>query len=159
MDSPPPWVDSGVVKESRENQDPQEPFPLRVRIVQIFFLALGVIATLLLAWWQYERWQSTSGSFQNLGYALQWPIFGIFLVVTYRKYIEYERERLRGDDEAAVEKYAEDQLTEVPEDFLAPTAKQRPEAAEIFEDHRRRDARSAPLPAQDERRKRQADEG
>lgn len=159
MDSPPPWVDSGVVKESRENQDPQEPFPLRVRIVQIIFLALGVIATLLLAWWQYERWQSTSGSFQNLGYALQWPIFGIFLIVTYRKYIEYERERLLGDDEAAAEKYAEDQLTEVPEDFLAPSATRESETAEVFEDHRRRDARSAPLPAQEERRKRQANEG
>src|SRR5699024_3141968 len=83
----------------------------------------------------------------------------IFLVVTYRKYIEYERERLLGDDEAAVEKYAEDQLTEVPEDFLAPTAKQRPEAAEVFEDHRRREARSAPLPAQEDRRQRQSDEG
>ncbi|GAB3500511.1 hypothetical protein GCM10027521_53380 [Amycolatopsis cihanbeyliensis] len=31
-----------------------------------------------LAWWQWERFASASGSFQNLGYVLQWPLFGLF---------------------------------------------------------------------------------
>jgi hypothetical protein len=31
-----------------------------------------------LAWWQWERFSSASGTFQNLGYVLQWPLFGLF---------------------------------------------------------------------------------
>ena len=27
-----------------------------------------------LAWWQWTRYESASGTFQNLGYALQWPV-------------------------------------------------------------------------------------
>lgn len=133
------------MKNSRDHQDPEKLFPLRVRIVQIFFLVLAVVLTLLLAWWQYDRWQSSSGSFQNLGYALQWPMFGIFLIVSYRKYIHYEKERLLGNEEAAVQENPEGQITEIPEDFLA--TRQRPAeqgAEEIFEDNRRRDARTTP---------------
>nr|WP_225953865.1 hypothetical protein [Kibdelosporangium phytohabitans] len=32
----------------------------------------------LLAWWQWNRYESASGSWQNLGYVLQWPLFGLF---------------------------------------------------------------------------------
>lgn len=31
-----------------------------------------------LAYWQWERYSSTGGSMQNLGYVLQWPLFGLF---------------------------------------------------------------------------------
>ncbi|PRY42367.1 hypothetical protein [Umezawaea tangerina] len=31
-----------------------------------------------LAWWQWTRFESASGTFQNLGYVLQWPLFGLF---------------------------------------------------------------------------------
>ena len=31
-----------------------------------------------LAWWQWDRFMSASGTFQNLGYVLQWPLFGLF---------------------------------------------------------------------------------
>ncbi|MFD9891071.1 hypothetical protein ACFWY9_17145 [Amycolatopsis sp. NPDC059027] len=31
-----------------------------------------------LAWWQWDRFTSASGTFQNLGYVLQWPLFGLF---------------------------------------------------------------------------------
>lgn len=31
-----------------------------------------------LAWWQWERFSSANGTFQNLGYVLQWPLFGLF---------------------------------------------------------------------------------
>ena len=101
-----------------DGKTPAHPFPLRVRIVQIIFLVLAVIATLLLAWWQWDRWQSNGGSFQNLGYAIQWPIFGIFFVVAYRKYIQYEKERLLGDEAPAAPTLPTDGITEVPEDFL-----------------------------------------
>ncbi len=45
-------------------------------------LHLGFVAafatTLWLGWWQWERAHEAGGSFQNLGYALQWPVFGAF---------------------------------------------------------------------------------
>jgi DNA-binding transcriptional regulator of glucitol operon len=31
-----------------------------------------------LAWWQWTRFESANGTFQNLGYVLQWPLFGLF---------------------------------------------------------------------------------
>ena len=99
--------------------DNAEPFPLRVRIVQICFLILAVLATMGLAYWQWSRFTSAQGDFQNLGYALQWPIFGIFLVVAYRKYIQYERERLLGEDMAAVPKEIRESMREIPDDFIA----------------------------------------
>lgn len=45
---------------------------------------------LALGWWQWTRFQSTGGTFQNLGYALQWPLFAWFCVYAYRKYVRYE---------------------------------------------------------------------
>ena len=123
-----------------DGKTPAHPFPLRVRIVQIIFLVLAVIATLLLAWWQWDRWQSNGCSFQNLGYAIQWPIFGIFFVVAYRKYIQYEKERLLGDEAPAAPTLPPDEITEVPEDFLQ--AEDRAEETEdIWVDDRRERAR------------------
>ena len=120
-----------------DGKAPAHPFPLRVRIIQIIFLVLAVIATLLLAWWQWNRWQSNGGSFQNLGYAIQWPIFGIFFVVAYRKYIQYEKERLQGDVAPAAPAQPSDDITEVPQDFL-----QANKAEDIWVDDRRERART-----------------
>jgi DNA-binding transcriptional regulator of glucitol operon len=39
---------------------------------------VSVIAGGLLAWWQWDRYQSATGTLQNLGYVLQWPLFGVF---------------------------------------------------------------------------------
>ena len=119
-----------------DGKAPAHPFPLRVRIIQIIFLVLAVIATLLLAWWQWNRWQSNGGSFQNLGYAIQWPIFGIFFVVAYRKYIQYEKERLQGDVAPAAPAQPSDDITEVPQVFL-----QANKAEDIWVDDRRERAR------------------
>ena len=62
----------------------------RVKAVHVLFLVAAVAATIALAWWQWTRFQSGSGTFQNLGYALQWPLFGAFFVFAYRKYLQYE---------------------------------------------------------------------
>ena len=43
-----------------------------------------------LAWWQWTRFESASGTFQNLGYALQWPMFAGFCVYGYYKFVRYE---------------------------------------------------------------------
>jgi len=47
---------------------------------------LGIVAVCVvslagcvgLAWWQWARFESATGSWQNLGYVLQWPLFGLF---------------------------------------------------------------------------------
>jgi len=56
-------------------------------------MILAIVAAggcLALGWWQWSRWESNSGSFQNLGYALQWPMFAAFCVYAYRKFVRYE---------------------------------------------------------------------
>lgn len=134
-------------------QEPQQnsgkgtnPFPLRVRVVQIVFLVLAVLATAGLAYWQWTRFQEADGDFTNLGYAMQWPIFGIFLIVAYRKYIQYETERLQGDDMAAVPKEYRESMTEIPDDFMALPGQKTPtdlDNREVLTDDRRRTARDA----------------
>jgi hypothetical protein len=39
---------------------------------------LSLVACVGLAWWQWQRFESNTGSWQNLGYVLQWPLFGLF---------------------------------------------------------------------------------
>ena len=77
---------------------------------------------LALGWWQWTRYESTSGSFQNLGYALQWPMFAGFCVYAYRKFVRYE--------EAPPEQpSATDVVTEIPAGLLPerPTAPRQPD--------------------------------
>lgn len=71
-----------------------------VRPGHIVFLLAAVIITLLLAWWQWTRFRSGSGTLQNLGYALQWPIFGGALVWAYRKYVRLETELANSENAA-----------------------------------------------------------
>ncbi|KAA8887300.1 transcriptional regulator [Nocardia colli] len=58
-------------------------------IVLVIVAALGCLA---LAWWQWQRFESTSGTGQNLGYALQWPLFAAFAVFAYFRFVRLERE-------------------------------------------------------------------
>jgi DNA-binding transcriptional regulator of glucitol operon len=39
---------------------------------------LSLAGCLGLAWWQWLRYESATGTWQNLGYVLQWPLFGLF---------------------------------------------------------------------------------
>ncbi|WKD60543.1 hypothetical protein CCICO_02460 [Corynebacterium ciconiae DSM 44920] len=87
----------------------------------IVFVALAVAATLGLAYWQWTRFQSGSGTFQNLGYALQWPFFGAFIVYAYRSYLKYENEMLDdGEDVSPVDRRIAErgEMTEIDENFL-----------------------------------------
>ncbi|WP_234947538.1 hypothetical protein [Corynebacterium sp. CNCTC7651] len=108
---------------------------VKVRAWHILLLIAAVITCLLLANWQWERYQSGTGTFQNLGYALQWPFFGAFFVYAYRMGIKMENEKIdainSGDAiadmyEADLARYGADgtrAATEIDEDFLP----QRPE--------------------------------
>ncbi len=74
---------------------------------------LAIVAAcgcLALGWWQWTRFESTSGTYQNLGYALQWPLFAWFCLFAYRKFVRYE--------EAPPELHRADTLTEVPAGLL-----------------------------------------
>jgi DNA-binding transcriptional regulator of glucitol operon len=39
---------------------------------------LSLVVCCGLAVWQWQRFESASGTWQNLGYVLQWPLFGLF---------------------------------------------------------------------------------
>lgn len=47
------------------------------RLLVIGVSVLSLVACLSLAWWQWQRFESANGTFQNLGYVLQWPLFGL----------------------------------------------------------------------------------
>lgn len=68
----------------------------RVGIVVLCVLSLGVCV--LLAWWQWNRFEN-GGTWQNLGYVLQWPLFGLFPAFMFwrlRKLRAESREREQG---------------------------------------------------------------
>ncbi|MEU5696071.1 hypothetical protein [Actinosynnema sp. NPDC020468] len=50
--------------------------PKRVGIAVVCLLSLAVCCGL--AYWQWERFSEAGGTFQNLGYVFQWPLFGLF---------------------------------------------------------------------------------
>ena len=50
--------------------------PRRIAIAALCLICL--VGCCGLAWWQWNRFESASGTFQNLGYVLQWPLFGLF---------------------------------------------------------------------------------
>lgn len=67
------------------------PTTRRNRFALIALVIVAACGCLALGWWQWTRYESTSGSFQNLGYALQWPMFAGFCVYAYRKFVRYEQ--------------------------------------------------------------------
>lgn len=94
--------------------------PVRTRrrrpaaIALVVFAACGCLA---LGWWQWTRFQSVSGDYQNLGYALQWPMFAAFCVYAYRKFVRYED----------VAPAPPDTVTEIPPGLLPERPKPEPQ--------------------------------
>ena len=41
--------------------------------------------------WQWDRAQSPTGGWQNLGYALQWPLFAVVLVAAWLRFLWLEQ--------------------------------------------------------------------
>jgi DNA-binding transcriptional regulator of glucitol operon len=80
----------------------------RPALIALVVLAAG--GCLALGWWQWTRFESTSGTFQNLGYAMQWPLFAGFCVYAYRKFVRYE--------EAPPEPPKDKGMTELPAGLL-----------------------------------------
>ncbi|MDT5147583.1 MAG: hypothetical protein QOC58_2228 [Mycobacterium sp.] len=82
----------------------------RRRPALIALVIVSACGCLALGWWQWSRFESASGSFQNLGYALQWPLFAWFCVYAYRKYVRYEEEPPEARKSGAI--------TEIPDGLL-----------------------------------------
>nr|WP_280345147.1 transcriptional regulator [Nocardia neocaledoniensis] len=89
-------------------------------IALVVVVAAGCLA---LAWWQWERFESASGTGQNLGYALQWPLFAAFAVFAYVRFVRLEREA----EEPATAATAARQ--EAPREIPAGILPERPKAA------------------------------
>ena len=67
---------------------------LAPRWLLVHLLALvAVFACFRLGWWQWDRSQESSGTLQNLGYALQWPLFGLFIPFMYWRMWQLDKER------------------------------------------------------------------
>ncbi len=64
-------------------------------------MVVASLACLGLGWWQWGRFESATGTAQNLGYALQWPLFAGFVVFAYFRFVRLERETAAEHTETA----------------------------------------------------------
>ncbi len=83
---------------------------------RLLIVATSVVSLALccgLAWWQWDRFTSATGTFQNLGYVLQWPLFGLFPAFMF-----WRIKKLREREEAAVA--AGETVDEAPVSVPAP---------------------------------------
>jgi DNA-binding transcriptional regulator of glucitol operon len=94
------------------------PTTRRRRPALIALVVFAALTCLALGWWQWQRYESASGTGQNLGYALQWPLFAWFVVYAYRKFVRYEEEPPPA--------HQPDSITEIPAGLLP----ERPKAAD-----------------------------
>lgn len=63
------------------------------RVLIGFACLVALIACCGLAYWQWQRFESASGTFQNLGYVLQWPFFGVFPAFMVWRFSRLARQR------------------------------------------------------------------
>lgn len=75
--------------------------PRWVLLHLVFLAAFG--ATLWLGWWQWESAHEAGGSFRNLGYALQWPLFGAFVLFLWYQVARMDQRPPEESSGAAVE--------------------------------------------------------
>ncbi|MBJ8346617.1 hypothetical protein [Antrihabitans sp. YC2-6] len=58
----------------------------------ILLVIVAAAGCLALGWWQWTRFEAVGGTGQNLGYALQWPLFAAFVLYAYRRFVQLEAE-------------------------------------------------------------------
>ena len=95
----------------------------RRRPALILLVTAAALGCLALAWWQWTRWESSSGDFQNLGYAMQWPLFAGFCFYAYFKFVRYE--------DAPPTPQKTDRPTEIPAGLLPERPKAAPLEADV----------------------------
>ena len=67
------------------------------RLTVVVVSVASLLICLALAWWQWERYESTSGTWQNLGYVLQWPLFGLFPAFAFWRMRRLRRQAQRAE--------------------------------------------------------------
>ncbi|GAA4849627.1 hypothetical protein GCM10025787_35720 [Saccharopolyspora rosea] len=91
-------------------------------LLHVLFV-VAAIATGFLAVWQWDRAHEAGGSFQNLGYALQWPLFGAFVIFFWIRLMRMELQRAPAQSAASEQPPEEPQPEEVAE---STSARKRP---------------------------------
>nr|WP_177329109.1 hypothetical protein [Amycolatopsis australiensis] len=81
-----------------------------------------------LAWWQWDRFTSANGTFQNLGYVLQWPLFGLFPAFMFWR---IRRLRQKAEAEPQPQPPAPASVAEVPAPRPRPGAEPADEDEEL----------------------------
>jgi DNA-binding transcriptional regulator of glucitol operon len=92
----------------------------------ILLVIVAALACLALGWWQWQRFESSSGTGQNLGYALQWPLFAGFAVFAYFRFVRLETEQDGAGQDGAAQDGAELHGAELYGAGQDQTAKQAP---------------------------------
>ncbi|MBA2554266.1 MAG: metalloprotease [Geodermatophilaceae bacterium] len=59
-------------------------------LVGHLFVLAAFATCLWLGWWQLARFESETGGVQNAGYALQWPVFGLFALFFWARVVKAE---------------------------------------------------------------------
>lgn len=100
-------VPSASVKVVAVNSGPAVS-PLGRRLLIAATCVVSLLLCCGLAWWQWDRFTSANGTFQNLGYVLQWPLFGLFPAFMFWRIKKLrEREEAQGESgEAQAEQAA-----------------------------------------------------
>lgn len=103
----------------------------RRRPALIALVTIAALTCLALGWWQWSVFQEARGTFQNLGYSLQWPLFAGFFIYTYRRYVRLEAEHAQESGEAKDQQAADraaPTVTAIPDGLLPtrPTGDQGP---------------------------------
>ncbi|MDQ3886904.1 MAG: hypothetical protein M3308_07850 [Actinomycetota bacterium] len=88
-------------------------------------VVLAAVVFVALGRWQYDRSQSADGDFQNLGYALQWPLFAVFVVIAWWRVLRLEQRRLE-QDRLEQDRPEQDRFEQDRDHSLSPTPEPSP---------------------------------
>lgn len=97
---------------------------------------LSLALSIGLAWWQWDRFESATGTLQNLGYVLQWPLFGVFpafMVYRIHKLRRAAAETGEAPENTAAE-WGRRPVTEVPAPRTRPVVSAASQALDDEED-------------------------
>ena len=83
--------------------------PQRLAIAAVCLASLVVCCGL--AYWQWERFSQAGGTFQNLGYVFQWPLFGLFPAFMVWRIRKLDARR-KAEDAAAATRAADEAAPE-----------------------------------------------
>ncbi|MEU5843868.1 transcriptional regulator [Rhodococcus sp. NPDC047139] len=88
------------------------------RLALIVLVLVAATGCLGLGYWQWTAFEAVGGTYQNLGYALQWPAFAFFCVYAYRRFVRLEAEEQEAEGTSARRASESDEPTEIPEELL-----------------------------------------